>query len=608
MAVSKIFYLSENKRKGNKHQYLYNSIKYILNPIKTEEKYVSAVNCLPNLEMSYQQMIDTKKAYEKLDGRQGYHLIISFPKDFKDKEFGFEIIQEFVQEYLGKEYEAIYSLHTDKDHIHGHIVFNSVKFTGNTVSQYFKYHYEKGDWEKEIQPIIDRLCIERGLKPLEFYISEEKKNNIGRKVSNGREHNPNDKKLPRLSRNSGIKQDVDLAIEQARTYSEFLMILRQKYEVKQGKYLSLKSNDMERARRLGKIGRQGSTDELSEGYSIEEIKQKISKNNVQENNQEYDTNSQKEMQERILLWDMRKQGPFQYARMYQYDLDDVISQSTSCQEVIQRLQLKGYQVTQRENDLLLKGEGLYRYLPSSDLGTLYSLKMIKQRLTDNKASLSIRSGYAGIHRIRIQKVHYKAYMFRRNKLTSFERKRLARLYRIGIIKKSSYSQYWKYKEQIQEFRKLQEEYLFIHEYKITSYEEIESVLARLKDERKKCNKERRKINDKRANNEVIFQLYKSMQDKKVAYDLYQANDTTFIEDAKAYISCQETLNQLGYTYDEVKQIIEVEDKALESILRKKRELAKKLAIGKRIIETKDQPQEKIELVNRNKEYIEMKER
>lgn len=108
MAVSKIFYLSENKGKGIRHQYLYNSIKYILNPIKTEEKYVSAINCLPNLEMSYQQMIDTKNTYEKLDGRQGYHLIISFPKDFEDKELGFEIFWEFVGEYLGAEYEAIY--------------------------------------------------------------------------------------------------------------------------------------------------------------------------------------------------------------------------------------------------------------------------------------------------------------------------------------------------------------------------------------------------------------------------------------------------------------------------------------------------------------------
>lgn len=607
MAVSKIFYLSENRGKGNRHQYLYNSIKYILNPIKTEGKYVSAINCLPNLEMSYQQMIDTKKAYEKLDGRQGYHLIISFPKDFEDKELGFEIIREFVAEYLGAEYEAIYSLHTDKDHIHGHIVFNSVKFTGNTVSKYFKYRYEKGDWEEEIQPIIDRLCTERGLKPLDYYVREEKEaDKRQNKVSYLNTDCTGKNKLPTLGRNSGIKQDVDFAIEQASSYSEFLMILRQKYEVKQGKYLSLKSKDMDRARRLGKIGRQGSTEELSEGYTIEDIKQKISNHKMSDHNQGVDHYNKS--QERIMLWDMRKQGPFQCAKMYQYDLDEAIDHSKSFQEVVQRLQSIGYQVIQREDDLLIKGEGIYRYIPSSDLGKLYSLNMIRQRLTDNKALLHNQSNFAGVKSIRIQRVQYKAYLFRRSKLTNFERKRMSALYRLGVIKRSSYSQYWKYKDQIKTFRKLQEEYLFIHENGITSYADIDLVFSKLKEERKECNKKKRRLTDKMVSNEAIYQLFQKMQDKKVAFDLYQNADMTFIEDAKVYISCQETLKQLGYTYDEVKHIIETEQMELEDIRKRKREIARNIRIVKSVFDSKDKQREKIELVKQNKNCIETKER
>lgn len=164
-----------------------------------------------------------------------------------------------------------------------------MKFTGNTVSKYFKYRYEKGDWEEEIQPIIDRLCTERGLKPLDYYVREEKKaEKRQNKVRNMNTSDTGKNDLPALSKNSGIKQDVDIAIEQASSYSEFLMILRQKYEVKQGKYLSLKSKDMDRARRLGKIGRQGSTEELSEGYTIEEIKQKISNHTLPDYNQRVD--------------------------------------------------------------------------------------------------------------------------------------------------------------------------------------------------------------------------------------------------------------------------------------------------------------------------------
>ncbi|MBS5934155.1 MAG: hypothetical protein KIC94_14950 [Clostridiales bacterium] len=43
---------------------------------------------------------------------------------------------------------------------------------------------------------------------------------------------------------------------------------------------------------------------------------------------------------------MRKQGPFQYAKMYQYDLDGAIDHSKSFQEVIQHLLSIGYQVIQ----------------------------------------------------------------------------------------------------------------------------------------------------------------------------------------------------------------------------------------------------------------------
>lgn len=233
--------------------------------------------------------------------------------------------------------------------------------------------------------------------------------------------------------------------------------------------------------------------------------------------------------------------------------------------------------------------------------------MIRQRLTDNRDLLHNESNYTGIKRIRIQRVQYKAYLFRRSKLTSFERKRLSEMYRLGVIKRSSYSQYWMYKDQIKTFRKLQEEYLFIRKHGITSYAEIESVLERLKEERKECNQKKHKLTDKMVSNEVIYQLFQKMQDKKVAFDLYQTADMTFVEDAKVYISCQETLKQLGYTYDEVKHIIETEQMELEDIRKRKREIARKVRIGKSILDSKDKQREKIELVKQNKNCIETKE-
>ncbi|MBS5934156.1 MAG: hypothetical protein KIC94_14955 [Clostridiales bacterium] len=50
------------------------------------------------------------------------------------------------------------------------------------------------------------------------------------------------------------------------------------------------------------------------------------------------------------------------------------------------------------------------------------------------------------------------------------------------------------------------------------------------------------MTDKKVSNEEIYQLFQKIQDKKVAFNLYQIADMTFVEDAKVYISCQETLN------------------------------------------------------------------
>ena len=68
-----------------------------------------------------------------------------------------------LQEYLGENYDYVFGIHTDRKHCHGHIVFNSV----NRITGY-KYRYERGDWEKFMQPITDKLCVKYGLPKLEY--------------------------------------------------------------------------------------------------------------------------------------------------------------------------------------------------------------------------------------------------------------------------------------------------------------------------------------------------------------------------------------------------------------------------------------------------------
>ena len=165
MAISKILYIGDCGS-GYAGKHLKQALDYIVEEHKTGEgKWVASLNC--QVDNAYEQMRKTKQHFGKTDQRQGYHMIISFAEGEVDAETAFEVIGRFAKEYLGQDYEALYSVHDNTEHIHGHLIFNSVSFrTGK------KYRYEKGDWAKKIQPITNRLCEEYGLSTIE--ISEDR--------------------------------------------------------------------------------------------------------------------------------------------------------------------------------------------------------------------------------------------------------------------------------------------------------------------------------------------------------------------------------------------------------------------------------------------------
>ena len=147
MAVTKI--LAKNAR-------LDQAILYVLNGDKTDHQILTAhQNCDPGRE--YRQMMDTKRAIGKLDGRQCYHIIQSFKPGEITPELALEIAKEFAAEYLA-DYEVVIGTHVDKGHIHSHLVFNSVNAqTGE------KYHITTQEYYRQIRAISDRLCREHGL-------------------------------------------------------------------------------------------------------------------------------------------------------------------------------------------------------------------------------------------------------------------------------------------------------------------------------------------------------------------------------------------------------------------------------------------------------------
>ena len=169
MAITKILHINEVDM-GNPARHLEQALDYIQNPEKTNGNVlVGSINCLP--ETAFEQMMDTKMTFGKMDKRQGYHIIISFVPRETTEEIAFDIVERFAKEYLKDEYEAVYAVHNDKDHMHAHLIFNSV----NLVTG-MKYEYRKGEWKRRMQPITNKLCKEYNLEIMPAEYAREPKN------------------------------------------------------------------------------------------------------------------------------------------------------------------------------------------------------------------------------------------------------------------------------------------------------------------------------------------------------------------------------------------------------------------------------------------------
>lgn len=254
MAISKILHMKESS-KSYPGRHLNVAIDYITNPSKTMDgTLVGTLNC--QKDFVYEQMRETKRRYSKEWGRQGYHLIISFNEGEIDENTAFSVIEEFANAYLRDDYEAVYVVHNNTNHMHGHIIWNSIKFHDGK-----KYRYERGDWEREIQPLVNKLCEKYGLETLNI---EESRQSTKDEWSV--------KKDGPFVWNSMIRRDFDACIIQATNFDMFLDMLSEKgYEIKLRKYLAVKPQGMKKYRRSKTLG---------EEYTLERINERILNENL----------------------------------------------------------------------------------------------------------------------------------------------------------------------------------------------------------------------------------------------------------------------------------------------------------------------------------------
>lgn len=170
MAITKILNIKESKGR-NPASHLENALNYIQNPDKTEEcVLVGGINCLP--DTAFEQMVETKNIFYKSGNRQGYHVIISFsPEEKVTAEQAMYVLEHFARDVLGDDYEAVYAVHTDREHMHGHLIWNSVSMTTGR-----KYNSPKGNWKNHLQPITNKYCDELGLSIMPAEYSKNPKN------------------------------------------------------------------------------------------------------------------------------------------------------------------------------------------------------------------------------------------------------------------------------------------------------------------------------------------------------------------------------------------------------------------------------------------------
>lgn len=244
MAITKTMHMKASG-KGKIDIHLEHAINYILQPKKLgDANLAGGINCLP--DMAYQQMRATKQMFGKTGGRQGYHFVISLKPDEGTPEIMYDIAMRFAEEAFGGEYETVVAVHTDRNHLHAHIIINSV----NMVTGY-KFQYHEGDWKYKFQPITNKLCDEYGLHITPAEYSKEPKNMA----------------RPKWEReqvfSKWIEQDARFCALNAENMEHFIFLLeKQGFEVKQGEHIAVKVLGMKRFKRL---------DTISEDFSRENL-------------------------------------------------------------------------------------------------------------------------------------------------------------------------------------------------------------------------------------------------------------------------------------------------------------------------------------------------
>ena len=234
---------------------LNNAMDYVMNSDKTEQGlFISSFNC--SIDSAYEQMKQTQRNWGKQGKAKvlGYHVMQSFKPGEVTPETAHRIGCEFVKKCLAQTYEVVVTTHLNKNHLHNHIIFNSVSFKDGRM-----YRNNFTDYYRDIRVISDNLCRGHGLSVI---TDAERK---GKHYTEWKAE-----KEGKRTWHSMIREDVDKAVMVSMSFQAFLRRLHEQgYEVKTGvKHIAVRPPGKERFVRLRTLGDQ---------YTENAIRQRILK-------------------------------------------------------------------------------------------------------------------------------------------------------------------------------------------------------------------------------------------------------------------------------------------------------------------------------------------
>ena len=248
MAVTKIHPIKTTFKKA---------IDYICSGDKTDDEiYVTTHLC--SRENAHKEFELTKKQFNSKTKTLAHHLIQSFVPEEVSFEEAHQVGIELCDKILEGRYEYVLATHIDKDHIHNHIIFNSIDVDEGKV-----YHSYYGSY-MNIRNQSDRLCREHNLSVIDQETQKEINEIKRRKFVSWHDWNEDKKGSSYKSR---LQFDIDRSIKLSVNWQDFLDRMKSfGYEIKLGKHIAFRKEGQQRFIRAKTIG---------VNYTEERIKERI---------------------------------------------------------------------------------------------------------------------------------------------------------------------------------------------------------------------------------------------------------------------------------------------------------------------------------------------